>query len=601
MFVKSFRYLLISGLSIATTTVMAQRDTTLNREVEVVKAYQPTISDANKISSMPKIEDEQPEKPVFNYSIFSQPVYQTFSVNTLKAATLASEPGEESGLGWVRAGVGNYNRPYGELFFNSQKIKNTLFGIHGKHLSSHSDLKLEGGDIVDAPFSDNRAEIFIKNLTRNSVLSVNLGIDHNGFNYYGYPVDPIPLFLREKDQTLTYQGQRQTFTKGYFGIGLEDVRSKTSDLTFDFDFDYHYFGTKTEQREHYGSFITEIVKPYPEGTGTLEAGIAVVRTDEVFNRFKMAVGPAGQTWFTAKPSYKMGGDIANLQLGVNAWLVIDNSTDMVAKLAPVIRGNFYPADELIRIFAGIDGNYINNHYSKIAYENPFVDPKHHVRNSFEAFHLFGGFDGKLSAGTNFKISADYSVMKDHPVYYLFKYTHANEGTDYRVVENDFKTTYENLDLLKFNAEIFHAGMSRMQLMISGNYYVYKLKQMEEAWNMPDWDAKFSLGYRATDQLNFSADILLTGRRQGLILSVPGNDPRIPEPLTNRELLLLEDLQWEGYNLPTIIDLNVSANYRLTNQFSLFAQMNNFGFSKYQQWLGYPVQRFNFLGGLSYSF
>ena len=56
--------------------------------------------------------------------------------------------------------------------------------------------------------------------------------------------------------------------------------------------------------------------------------------------------------------------------------------------------------EIIKIFAGIDGNFIQNNYSKIAYENPFVDPEHLVKNTFEQFRFFGGFDGKLAKRLN---------------------------------------------------------------------------------------------------------------------------------------------------------------------------------------------------------
>jgi hypothetical protein len=48
-------------------------------------------------------------------------------------------------------------------------------------------------------------------------------------------------------------------------------------------------------------------------------------------------------------------------------------------------------------------------------------------------------------------------------------------------------------------------------------------------------------------------------------------------------------------------MNVRGNYKITEKFSVFAQLNNFGFQKYQRWFGYPVQSFNFLAGVSYSF
>jgi len=54
-------------------------------------------------------------------------------------------------------------------------------------------------------------------------------------------------------------------------------------------------------------------------------------------------------------------------------------------------------------------------------------------------------------------------------------------------------------------------------------------------------------------------------------------------------------------MDTAFDLNVRGNYDLTGKLSLFAQLNNFGFRKYERWLGYPVQSLNFLAGISYSF
>jgi len=51
----------------------------------------------------------------------------------------------------------------------------------------------------------------------------------------------------------------------------------------------------------------------------------------------------------------------------------------------------------------------------------------------------------------------------------------------------------------------------------------------------------------------------------------------------------------------VFDLNFNANYKFTEQFSAFAQLSNFGFQNYQRWLGYPVQSFNVLGGVSYAF
>ena len=258
-----------------------------------------------------------------------------------------------------------------------------------------------------------------------------------------------------------------------------------------------------------------------------------------------------------------------------------------------------PVEEIINIFAGIDGNYSANNYSKIAYENPYIDPRHHVhKNTFERFRFYGGFDGKLAPKTNFKISADYSMFKNKTLYYQFKYMNNASMPSSYIVDNDFDVIYDNLDLLKFNLEIFHASFEKMNLLISGNYYVYKMESMQEAWNLPDWDAKLSLEYKASEQLSVGTSLFFTGSRNALIYSYPGEDPR---PLSNADLLQLENLQTEKYTLEPIFDLNFNADYKVTDKFSVFVHLNNFAFNKYQHWLGYPVQSFNVLGGLGYAF
>ena len=74
--IKYFIIILLTGTSVL-AKAQTKRDT-LNREVEVTKAYTPTISDANKLNSMPEIEEEEAQKPTFNYNIKSQPVLVHF-------------------------------------------------------------------------------------------------------------------------------------------------------------------------------------------------------------------------------------------------------------------------------------------------------------------------------------------------------------------------------------------------------------------------------------------------------------------------------------------------------------------------------------------
>lgn len=576
-----------------------KRDTTLSQEVEVSKAFKPTITGADKINDMPKIEDPGVKKPNFDYSIYSQPVFNTSGVTNLKAATMAAKAKENNGYGLVKAGLGNYFRPYAELFFNNQNTKNTIFGLHGKHLSSYSSLILEGGDKVKTPYSENAAEMFIKHLFDKSVLSVNLNYNYDGFRYYGYPVDPIPPTMLGAQNSF-YLNQKQYFSKGGININLINSVASAKEPKFDFDFGYHYFATKTGQKENYAQFMTDIRKPMLFGTAFFKGGVTYNQTDNVTNRTFLLNGKAAQVFAVAKPSIYLGGDMANIRIGADAWLVFETDVDIKFKIAPDVRVNFIPAKDIINIFAGVDASLNNNYYSKMAYYNPFLNPQHNIENNFEKLHVYGGFDGKIASKTNFKISVDYTMIDDQPLFYQFGYRLPTMGPMPAplYVDNTFDVLYENLNLLKFNLELFHASTDKTDWMVSGNYYKYKLKKQAYAWNMPDWDTRVAFGYKISDRLHASANLYLFGRRKAMVAEVTGTDPR---PLPWTMISSISTYKETIHNMKTSVDLNVNADYKITQRFSVFARLNNLGFQKYQRWLGYPVQNFNFMGGVSYTF
>jgi hypothetical protein len=301
-----------------------------------------------------------------------------------------------------------------------------------------------------------------------------------------------------------------------------------------------------------------------------------------------------QSWFYLNPAVYFSKKMFNATVGINTWYVSDKDVNAQARITPNVLINYMPVKNVVKLYAGIDGNYINNHYSKIAYENPFVNPEHDVVNSFEKIRFYGGFDGKFAAKTNFKIGFDYSKIDDQPLYYLEEkiLPDPNLNPNPYIVYNDFSILYDNLSLFKINLEIFHRSSEKLDLLLSGNYYMYNLDVQTDAWNMPNWDANLSLSYKITEQLSVSADFYLIGGRKALI---------IEEPNPFLEYLVAPEPMYKSYNLDTAFDMNVRGNYKITEKFSAFAQLNNFGFQKYQRWFGYPVQSFNFLAGVSYSF
>ena len=57
----------------------------------------------------------------------------------------------------------------------------------------------------------------------------------------------------------------------------------------------------------------------------------------------------------------------------------------------------------------------------------------------------------------------------------------------------------------------------------------------------------------------------------------------------------------SFNMSDISDLHIGASYNVFKGVSVYAQVHNLLNKKYQYYLGYPAEGFNFLGGLSFRF
>jgi hypothetical protein len=579
--------LLAAVLSLGAYNALAQKDTIkLRQEVEVTKAYQPTVTDAVKINDIPKIKAEQTEAPTFDYSIYSKPVFSTFDVPPVTAAKMVGETKPGMGMGLLKLGIGNYLTPYGEFFFNSKPDKSSNFGMHFKHLSSSGNIILLNEDKVKARESENTAEIFGKKFFRKSTLTGSLAYDRKAFNYYGYSGDI--LTDNQKEEMIPYFQDKQYFSKGTGEVHLKSETLSKYDFNYDFGIKYHYLTSKTGQTERETVLSGDVSKKIDSALGLLSASITHYKADSIWSGYSNLYGKKRQTLLRANPSFGWSSEIASIEIGLNTTLALDADTDASFYIWPKIKAEWSPVPQYLTLFAAIDGHLQHNTYSAIAAENPYVDPYHDVLNTNYKNIFSGGFKGKFSSKTNYVAQASYSIVEDQHFYTTEGRDVNNPTSTLRRLNNTFNWVYDDVNILKLSGEVLHSVSDNFSVHILGNYYSYDLKTIEKAWQMPNFDLTLSGVYKPTDQLKFNADIFFVGKRTALVLDY---DSRNMDPYR-------EEIQ---ISMDPIIDLNVGIEYQFSDQLNFFVRLNNFGFQKYEQWLGYTNKSFNCLAGISYSF
>uniref|UniRef100_UPI004048610E hypothetical protein n=1 Tax=Flavobacterium sp. TaxID=239 RepID=UPI004048610E len=180
---------LITVLSIQFTFSQVKDENIGSEVVNIVKPYTPTISDAFKVKETPVMEDDDnTQKEIIKYNIFSFPVASTFTPAKGKAAGVDKTEREKLYRNYATLGFGNYPTVNAELFITENFGRNSYVGGMLRHLSSQGGIK----DLVlDDKYYNTSLDVTYGSRERDLSWNVDLGVKNQIYNWYGLPTTNI--------------------------------------------------------------------------------------------------------------------------------------------------------------------------------------------------------------------------------------------------------------------------------------------------------------------------------------------------------------------------------------------------------------------------
>jgi hypothetical protein len=533
----------------------AYSQTPIKKEVEVVKPYDPVVSDANKINSLPQMKDSVTIHPAFNYHIAPMMVNTEYNVPSINAAKMLAMPIPKLYKSYIQLGYGNYATPLAEVYVNSLRSKKFTAGLFLRHQSSNGNVTLENKRSVFGGYSGTSGEVFGKTYLEKSYIYADASVRGNTVYRYGY---------NPAIDTLVMKGNlKQAYLLTSIHAGLHSLNTDSSVLTYHVGFGYNHFRDKDKRAENGVKIEGKFNKQF-------EGKMFGINTSlEVLNRNnKLDTAGYGNSLFVLNPWVGISSEEYRLQLGCNASFDKQNGT-LKAHLYPKAELQFNAVKDILIPFVGIYGQINNHSYRDVASENPYINPMLLVKNSNDKFSFYGGLKGSLGDKASYIVKVDFSRIDN-------QYFFVNDTSSR--LQNMFAVVYDDGTLFNGYAEITYDYSENLSFGLKGNMYRYTIDHELYAWHKPASDLTITSKYNLRNKILVNLDVLALGKRYAKVYS---------NTMTSKEL-------------SGVLDLNIGLEYRYTKILSAWIHFNNLAASKYYMWNQYPAQRFNLMVGITYS-
>ena len=582
------------GMLVSSTAVFSQiKEEKLildrKREPEVKKNEKKKTSVEAEKNYPPK-EKKTQDSLNLKYNITNVPAASDFKTSTIQGEDISPKFDASYQDNYFQIGMGNFGKVLADGNI-ATTLDNQMEVGADLHFLSTNGLKKE----YSWDSSQNSANIgaYLNGFGEKGKFNINADYGLNDYNYYGiYALTPnSEVNLQQKTNRFRVNGYYDFYSNNI----LNDVRLKSSILTDKFD-------AKETQAEILVNLSKHGVEmPMDEVTMNADLGINLETLNSEFsllnenssNFFNATLSPK-ITFFKGKSYLMIGSDFS--------FLNAKNSNNILAEEVQNNKTYWFPKAELqfaatdeFKFYAGVEGGLKLNTYANMLEENPYLVSDQELRATETKYKGYIGLRGDVDQMIKYDVSAGYGKMNDIMFFRangLFNDAFTLDRAPYDFA-NTFSAVYDNGTVSEVKGSVQFFPLAN--LVLDGDVYFakYDLDNYEHIYNKPlvvaSLGGKYSL---LGKKLNLGAKAIFSTDKttNSFTFAEAGTTPNV--------LVSTED---KNDKVGGFADLNLSAEYKVHKNFSIFALGNNLLNTNYQTFKGYKVLGAQFLGGVKISF
>ncbi len=525
----------------------------------VIKSYKPTIASGTRLGFNPSIVDTQKVIQQLDYRFISNQVPVNFNVDPIGAAKIKGEPLTKLYNGYARLGVGNNTIPLGEVYYHNSRSKSHSIGAHLRY-QQNNDIK----DYENSSMSNLQATLFGKKFWRSNTLTGNVGYEREGFNYYGFEVDDTNRGIADTTDT------KQVYHNLSANFGLKSTKQDSFNLRHKIGLQYYRIADLDGLIAENNVVATgQVGKFYGNEYYQVDASFD-------FNSGANTLDTINNVLVGLRPQVNSIGEKFRLNVGMGIYVDAINTAKF--HFYPIVDFKYNALGDVIVPYAGITGRMQRNNMRSLTRQNQFLSSDIELLNTNYRYEAYAGIRGVISSKLSFNTSLRKLKMDDFAMFVK----------DDAGLENKFVLVYDDIEQLQLSGELHYQLGEKWRVYLRGDYYGYNAGDEEEVWHMPNYKISLSGVYDLNDKILVRMDLHQIGEQFAKTYDNISSGVVVADAVTKETL--------DG-----VFDANLGVEYRYTKRLSAFINFNNIGSVRYERWQDYPTQRFNVLGGLTYSF
>ena len=590
---KRIQHIFLIGLLFSSTAVFSQiKDETLildrKREPEVKKIEKKKTSIEAEKNYPP--EEKSANPPAYN--ITNVPASSDFKTSLIQGEDISPKFEAENQNNYFQLGMGNYGKILADGLI-STTLENEMEVGADVHFLSTNGLK----KVYDWNSKQSSANVgaFLNSYGELGKFSVNADYGLNDYNYYGiYALTPASsnVDLQQKTNRFKVNGYYDFYSNEI----LNDVRLKSSFLS-------DHFGAKESQAEVLVNLSKHGVE-FPSlddvrFNADFGINLETVKTDfdlldKNSSQFLNATLAPKMTFFKGDSYLMIGSDFSFLNAKNSNLVLAEQVKNNKTYWFPKAEIQFAAADEF-KFYGGITGGLHLNSYADLLEQNPYLVSDQELRATETKYKFYFGLRGDIDQQIKYDFSAGFGKMND---ILFFK---ANDLFNYDVdynrpaydFANTFSSVYDNGTVSEAKASIQYFPLANLSLDAEVNFEKYNLDNNDNIYYKPLIKASLGGKYSMLDKkLNLGAKAIF-GSDQTTNSFELNNDGINPNSFIST--------QNTNDKVGGFADLNLSAEYKVHKNFSIFALGNNLLNTQYQTYKGYKVLGAQIMGGVKISF